>query len=212
MKHTSVIPEIFSLLDTALLSAYLNDEKDPAQAARKWLVSNHKNISTEAYKLLTSFGVKKKGFNIYLKKWLSQYAERRSFIVDNQGTSDKDWVLKLGRAWEAGGGVFFDGNQDDGRTLSPNIIKAAQAKGVVTLLNSDLENHRFLFELAMSHERHYHGIITHFDKYAVPVLKTERTEEGTILLHCSSPNNSHLNKLVLETSLPFYAKSVCKIF
>lgn len=208
MKHINVIPEIFSLLDTALLSAYSQGSKEPAYSARQWIIENKNSISAEAYKLLTSFGLKKKGFNIDLKKWLSQYAARRAFILNNQESSDKEWAIKMGQDWESAGGVFFIGNEDDGQLLSPSIIKAAQKKGVITLLECDQEESKITFELAMSQQKHYHAMIAHFDRCAVPIVKNERSKTGTTLLHCSSPRLNQLNKLVSETALPFYAEQI----
>lgn len=208
MRHTSVIPEIFSLLDTALLSALSNNCKDRAASARKWLIANKNNISPESYRLLNSFGLQKKGFNIYLKKWLTQYADRRAFILGCEGVTDDDWVLKMGHAWEAAGGVFFINNKDDGRILSRNVIKAAQKKGVITLLSKVDDDVHFTFEIAVSAERQYHDIIAHFDKCAIPIIKNSRDKNGTTLLLTSSPHNSHLNKLIVETPLPYYAEFI----
>lgn len=208
LKHINVIPEIFSLLDTALLSAKISGSKDPAQVARKWLIANHESISHESYRLLNSFGLKKKGFNLYLKKWLLQYAERRKFILENKDSSVEQWVLKMGHGWEASGGVFFDSATDDGRQLSPGIIKAAQKKGVITFHNEGDVEQGFSLELAMGKEKQYHEMITYLDKCAVPIVKNEKSESGTTFLRCSSPKKSHLNQLVAETALPFYAKAI----
>ena len=208
MKHTNVIPEIFSLLDTALLSAFSNNSKDKASASRKWLIAHKSDISPESYRLLNSFGLQKKGFNIYLKKWLTQYAERRAFILDCEGITDEEWILKMGYSWEAAGGVFFTSNKDDGRTLTPSIVKAAQNKGVITLLDKASKDVHFTCELAVSAQKHYHDIISHYDKCGIPIIKNTTNKKGTTLLLSSSPQKSHLNQLIIQTPLPFYAKYI----
>lgn len=208
MKHIDVIPEIFSLLDTALLSAYSSGSKEPAQTARKWLIENRHAISDEAYKLLNSFALKKKGFNIYLKKWLSQYAERRAFVLSVKGKTDEEWVMEMCRSWERAGGVFFTGGKDTPASLTKDVIKAAQSKGVITLLDRENNDGCFTFEIAMSSERQYHGIISHFDKCGVPISKNERNKKGLTFLITNPPTQNILNKVVAETMLPYYAEKI----
>lgn len=208
MKHIDVIPEIFSLLDTALLSAYISGAPEPAQTARKWLIENKHAISDDAYKLLNSFALKKKGFNIYLKKWLSQYAERRSFVLSAKGKSDEEWVLEMCRSWERAGGVFLTEGHDSPDSLSKDMINAAHNKGVITLLDREQRDGSFTFEIAVSSQGHYHGVIAHFDKCGVPIAKNERDKAGLTILIASSPSNNILNKVIRETMLPYYAEKI----
>lgn len=211
MKQSVDIAEIFSLLDTALLSALLNNNKDSASTARKWLLTNKREISPGSYQFLNSLNLQKKGFNIYLKKWLKDYADRRTFILNSEGVSDEEWILKMGRAWEDKGGVFFAADEDDERILSSRTVKAAQQKGVVSLLNKVNNNKHVTFELAVCAKKQYHDIIAHFNKCAIPIIDRKMDEKGTMLLLTGSPRNCQVNQRTAKIPLPFYAEWVCGI-
>lgn len=211
MKQTNIIPEVFSKLDTALLSAQMNASKDVAGDARRWLLENKSELSQGAYRMLVDLGVKKKGFNLTLKKWFKQYQKRREFILDNTDSSDKEWCLAMGKEWLLSGGVFFDKEGDD-IALSADEMKGAFRKGMLTLLNESTDSYTNVIEVAVGSPQKFNAVLSLMDRCALPIGQIKRVKERNVTyLVLTSPNESLFNAMIAKTELPAYAKLVTNV-
>ncbi|MBT79426.1 MAG: hypothetical protein CL587_03445 [Alteromonadaceae bacterium] len=210
MRKPIPISEIFDLINTAHLSSLMAGSREPAVDIRKWLLANRSEMSPECAQFLNHLGLKKKGFSLALKRWVSQFKERQRFIQAQADNQDHQWLLAFGEKWKEMGGVFFTESGEDRHFTEEEIKKTARA-GAITLLNEAHEDGLFInvLEVMVSNVAKLNPIYSLLDRCGLPIVNITTANNKTVVhIAIGSPSASEFNLHIQQCQLPQFADAL----
>lgn len=207
MRKPPPIEEIFAHINTAHLAALMNEGNEEPGSIRKWLANYRPEMSEASKSFFNDLNVSKKSFSLALKKYFQQYQKRRSFITTHDGKDTGHWISAFGATWEETGGVY-DTDKTEDRKLTPEELKRAAKKGIVTYID-EKEPGVFdaVLELVVKDRESLNRIISLLDQCGLPIVTMQNGKSETLVtMAIGCPNSSELNQVIKNNELPAYAK------